>query len=548
MLRYYEDENFKQKVQRSKQRVEKVIMLTLSLCLVTGHVFNLLCNLQVYSLFASSPNNSLPTSTESVKTHLDHFLVSEQRNTANNLLYYLDTVANVGAKLFLSFVLVLYVLVRLCQSRFVPVHTAVKVLLFYNLLVALPSDVTVTSLVHAIIGRNISADVSLWLVACIPLLFFLQAIPYIVTRSMYKLFKELKNALKSLLTVIFNFCHYSKRFRLLHTLFVVFGMCALMFLLLGLFLPWIKIDFQPDTDLGVFFNLYGNLRGTVKEVLVPFDKLRGCISLPKNKYSEPLQAVKDKNRKCFDGTTENPAHCDKLKIAFNASAVMNSLPSDCLPLDDCPIYLSLMTAGIAVAQVPFGGTAGTLMMKMARTIRRMFRLRKKLMKVADTFQQFESALQDISIFFKRPIATKFISFTMNIHVYTFLLPCILICIICISTGFWTRQVLKSDRKKLTYSFLAFFLFFANFATFTLSFVYKPFMVHVYDVVPLVTLEITESLGWYFIKAALLSSTVSAGLMWINSLGNFENICCCSDLSIVSFSHPMKKKVSIVIRC
>lgn len=538
MQRYYEDEDFKQSVQRPKQRVEKVIMLTLSLCLVTGHVFNLLCNLQVLSLFASSPNNTLPNTTETLEALLDHFLVSEQQNTVNNFLYYLDTVTNVGAKLFLSFVLALYIIVRLCQSHFVPVHTAVKVLLFYNLLAALPSDVTVTSLVQ---GRNISADASLWLVACIPLLFLLQAIPYIVTRSMYSLFVELKNALKSFLTLFCNFCHYSKRFRLLHTFSIVFGMCALMFLLLGLPLPWINIDFQPDTDLGVLFDLHGNLLGTIKEVLVPFEKLSGCITLPENKYSEQLKAVKDDQSECFDNNflVKKPAHCDKLKVAVvNASAAQNSLPN-CLPLDDCPIYLSLMTAGIALAQVPFAGVPGTLMMKMARTVRKLFRLRKKLMKVAGTFQQFESALHDFAIFFKRPIATKVISFTMNIHLLTFFLPCILICIICISTGFWKRQVLKSGRMKLTYPFLAFLLFSANFATFALSFCYKPFMVHIFDIVPLVTVEVTESLGWSFIKAALLSSTVSAGLMWINSLGNFKNIYLCSDLSFVSLLKIVK---------
>ncbi len=110
---------------------------------------------------------------------------------------------------------------------------------------------------------------------------------------------------------------------------------------------------------------------------------------------------------------------------------------------DCFAYIGLFSYGYTVAQIPFGGTSGTLIMNAARTVRKIQLISRKIKRQRGHLERTLASFKDVSAVLKRPLLSlRLAVITSGISMFWLVSPCLMLGTVAMSVGFWRRQHLQ----------------------------------------------------------------------------------------------------------
>ena len=171
MTRYYERESYKSVDQIKKHRVEKILLIIITVICMGANIAYLVMKINAESL----PSNALNISLSNKILNEQAFIFLQE---AASYIRLLDVFLS---QLAIAIVLLTYFVSLLVQKRKVPIHSVVKVLFCYIALKVSPSPTLLRDI--DIDGTSTKMEYVMWSLAVFPFLSLVPVIPFLCLRT-----------------------------------------------------------------------------------------------------------------------------------------------------------------------------------------------------------------------------------------------------------------------------------------------------------------------------------------------------------------------------
>lgn len=496
MTRYYERNDHGRHEQRLKHRLEKILLIIVVVFAVGANIG--------YFVIRINSNILLINATE--------YIGGNEVVILNDTYAYIQLADVFASQLLLSVFLLFNIVVMLLKKTRVPIHTVVKLLLFYN--VMKPTVILFKQLDVAEVSRKLSLpnDYFMWALAVIPFSGFLPLIPFILSRSPYDHIQTILGLLRSYLELLSNLLkNRDKVYRLLNTISTILGTCAFIMIVMSMAVPWTVVKFRPKEDLRPTINSTRKFISTLKDTLNVFEKITQtvCQSTYKD-FQNELAEVKNNSlhhdpslMSIFSKLSGEETDCEAVEIAEKIS---------------CGIYLASYPLAISLMIAPFTGFFGKLLLSSARVSRRVFILLQQFKqvqgKIKDTINSLNFVLGTI---LKDPIYEWVVAFKPELYMIVIILPCMVLGLYSISLGFWKRDRSIVEVRLIVTMVSTVFLF-TNVVMCIFVWTFKTAVEVIFEELPLVTAEVHDLIGWRLVKLAYILSSISSLILMIYQFG------------------------------
>lgn len=243
LTRYYEIEDYKPKnrVQTIPQRIGRALLLIpVSMAMVLGG----------FSVFIKSQILEGSLRNISNISAIDSMVVSNisRLNESEIALFRAQIIVPYVSHTLLSLLFVAFIVVCISRSKFVRLHNALKLLIFYNCLSFVVPTKTIR-LYGILYSYGVPMETILCYTALVPFSFAFPIMFYLLSHYPYKHIGDVVNSLKDIRQVVSNFGNTTKLHKFFNTLMLICGLSGLFLLILSLFLPWATVTFNPSKEL-----------------------------------------------------------------------------------------------------------------------------------------------------------------------------------------------------------------------------------------------------------------------------------------------------------
>ena len=560
MTRYYERESYKSVDQMKRPRLEKILLIIVTIMYIGANIAYLVIKVNAESI--RSKEMSIPLSNK--------FLNENVITILKEATFYIQLLDAFLSQLGIALVLLAYFIVLLIKRSKVPIHTVLKILLFYIALKVVPSPTFLRSVDLDGLSQKMSVPMEyiMWSFAVIPFLCLIPAIPFLLSRTPKDTVQTLFGLGRSYLELILKLLVYpDKMYRLLSTISSLLGTCAFVLILLSITMPWSTIRFRPNDDIRPTINVVKNFIEKVDGILEEFKKVtdKVCDLATKAMNSEVIRAAMEKfdeakkaldfvkkaveiAKKVKDGTEEtvkkvkkgiekiipgrkkreafkfDPDDTNKMQTEKDKLLRISKKDTSCAAIDvlekfSCDVYTIAYIASIILMAIPFVGIVAKIVLTAARVARKVFLLLKQFMRLADKLQATRQYLNEMfNTIFKDPIFEWTVTFKPEKYMLLFLFPSLITGLFFISTVFWKRRNAADVKLRVIVSTIAFVFLFTNGAVLAYVWISKWVTETALQRLPLIDVEVEELEGWNMIKLAYVLSTASSLLLLVYSSG------------------------------
>ncbi|KAJ8300489.1 hypothetical protein KUTeg_022008 [Tegillarca granosa] len=261
LTRYYEIEDYKQnnQVQTISQRIGRALLfIPLLMAMVLGG-FSIFIKSQVLERLHMNISNIsvLNSMAESNITQI---------NESQKALLSAEIILPYVSHTLLSLLFFAFIVVCISRSKFVRLHNALKVLIFYNGL-SFVIPIKTIRLYGILYSYDLSMESFLCFMSLVPFSFAFPILFYLFSHYPYKHIGDVVNSIKDIRQLISNFGNSTKLHKFLNTLMIIFGLSGLFLLLLSLFLPWVTIEFYPSKELKQISKAFEGAHNSILNIL-----------------------------------------------------------------------------------------------------------------------------------------------------------------------------------------------------------------------------------------------------------------------------------------
>ena len=524
MTRYYERESYKSVNQLKKHRVEKILLIIITVICMGANIAYLVMKINADSL----PSNALNISLSNKILNEQAFIFLQE------VASYIRLLDVFLSQLGIAIVLLIYFVALLVQKRKVPIHSVVKVLFCYIALKVSPSPTLLGDI--DIDGTSTKMEYVMWSLAVFPFLSLVPAIPFVCLRTPKDNMQSAVGFLGSYLELVLkSLSQPDKIYRLLSTLSSLLGTCAFVVILLSIAMPWYTVRFRPNEDIRPAIDTVGHFISKVDNILNKFKDVTDTVC---KGTSRTLNEDVEKAMKKIDEAKAEEKDLKAINEAKkNLSDIQSSVPKSCsvighLEKISCGVYIAAYIASIVLMVIPFAGVAGKIALQAARVARKIFLLLKHFLRLIREIDKIRLYLNKmLRTVLKDPFSEWTVTFKPEIHMLLFLFPCLITGLFFISVGFWRRKKSSEVKLRLIVSTISFVFLFTNSALCAYVWISLWVKEATFENLPIIDVEVDELTGWKMVKLAYLFSSASSLLLWTYSSGKSLRII----TSIVSYN-------------